>query len=177
MKASRPIIQVARETCLGVPAKPLAAGGLDESKAMHDFITVISAPCCPCAPVRWWCCHHRSIHTHRYADARGETRRPVVVSSRSAPNHHHRLVSHSLLPRGEAAALPPLARSLARSLARDLKTSSPSDDGSRLVNGGCAHPPVADHSFMSPIHPRGAIVVIVRGVCVWGPPGMMVTVT
>jgi hypothetical protein len=56
LQASRPIIQVAREIRLVIPAKPLAAGGFDESKAMHYFIIVTPAPCgvlplCACALV------------------------------------------------------------------------------------------------------------------------------
>ena len=56
MQASRPIIQVAREMRLVVPVKPLAAGGFDEPKAMHNFIIVTPAPCgvlplCACALV------------------------------------------------------------------------------------------------------------------------------
>jgi hypothetical protein len=56
LQTSRPIIQVARGIRLVVPAKPLAAGGFDESKAMHDFIIVTPAPCgvlplCACALV------------------------------------------------------------------------------------------------------------------------------
>ena len=56
MQASRPIIQVAREIRPVIPTKPLAAGGFDESKPVHDFIIVTPAPCgvlplCACALV------------------------------------------------------------------------------------------------------------------------------